>query len=170
MRCGESLMNNYLLLIGLSYVLLVMFIVWVGFYKGFGTKSKILISLLLPAIYYLHWFGLQQSKGWPSDQTLPTQFELISADIVEPNQSKEVLGNIHLWIRPEEDDAPRSYILPYSRDLHKRLFEAKQRTTQGRRQIGLLSGSDSREGGSDIGGGMKLGFKNAPRRRLPAKK
>ena len=146
-----------------------MFIVWTGFYRGFGTKSKIIISAVLPLIYYLHWMGLQQSKGWPSDQILPTQFELISADVVEPNQSKEIRGNIHLWIRLKDDGDPRAYTLPYSRDLHKRLFEAKQRTAQGRRQIGLLSGSDSREGGSDIGGGMKLGFKNAPRRRLPAK-
>ena len=153
----------------MSYALIVMFIVWIGFYKGFGTKSKIIISALLPLIYYLHWMGLQQSKGWPSDQTLPSQFELISADVVEPNQFKEIEGNIHLWIRPEEDGAPRTYILPYSRDLHKRLFEAKQRSAGGRRQIGLLSGSDSSEGGADIGGEMKLGFRNAPRRRLPAK-
>jgi len=170
MQCGATLMSNYLLLIGLSYALLVLFIVWVGFYKGFNTTAKILISVLLPAIYYLHWIGLQQSKGWPSDQILPSQFELISADVIEPNQSKDLKGNIHLWIRPAEDGAPRAYILPYSRDLHKRLFEAKQRTEQGRRQIGMLSASDSQEGGSDIGGGMKLGFKNAPRRRLPRKK
>lgn len=147
-----------------------MFIVWVGFYKGFGSKTKILISLILPFIYYLHWMGLQQSKGWPTDQSLPAKFELISADVVEPNQSKSIEGNIHLWIRPGDDGAPRAYILPYSRDLHKRLFETKQRSAQGKRQMGVLSASDSREGGSDVGGGMKLGFKNAPRRRLPAKK
>ncbi len=163
-------MNNYLLLIGISYTILVMFIVWVGFYKGFGTKSKILISLVLPLIYFFHWMGLQQSRGWPSDQTLPTQFELISADIVEPNQSKQIKGNIHLWVRPSESGAPRAYILPYTRELHQRLFEAKKRSAEGRMQLGMLSGSNSREAGADVGGGMKLGFKNAPRRRLPAKR
>ncbi len=163
-------MNNYLLLIGLSYVLLVVFIVWVGFYKGFGTKAKILISLILPLIYYLHWMGLQQSKGWPSDQTLPSQFELISADVLEPNQHKDIKGNIHLWLRPRENGTPRAYILPYSRDLHKRLFEAKQRMEEGRMQIGMLTGNDSKGSGSEVGGGMRLNFRNAPRRRLPAKR
>jgi len=62
--------NDSLLLISSSYILLVMFIVWVGFYKGIGSKTKILISLLLPIIYYLHWMGLQESKGWPTDQGL----------------------------------------------------------------------------------------------------
>jgi len=163
-------MNNYLLLIGISYALVAMFIVWVGFYKGFGTKSKIVISTILPLIYFLHWMGLQQSKGWPSNQTLPTQFELISADVVEPNQSKQIDGNIYLWVRPNEDGAPRAFILPYTRELHQRLFEAKQRSAQGRMQLGKLSGSNSREAGADVGGGMKLSFRNAPRRRLPAKK
>ncbi|MEE9310217.1 MAG: hypothetical protein V3U64_04295 [Cocleimonas sp.] len=163
-------MNDYLLLISISYALLVVFIVWVGFYKGFGTKSKILISLMLPLIYYIHWMGLLQSKGWPSDQTLPTQFELISADIVEPNQTKQIVGNIHLWIRPGDNGAPRAYILPYTRELHKRLFEAKQRSAEGRTQLGTLSGGNSREAGANVGGGMKLSFRNAPRRRLPAKR
>lgn len=162
-------MNNVFLLLSISYVLLAVFVIWSIFGKRFSAIQKIMISLLLPLVYFLHWSGLQQTKGWPSDQTLPTKFELISADIVEPNQSKKIKGNIHLWIRPDDNGAPRAYILPYTRELHKRLFEARQRITEGRAQIGTLSDSGSREGGASIGGGMKLGFKNAPRRRLPPK-
>ena len=125
--------------------------------------------MLLPLIYYLHWIGLQNTRGWPSDQTLPSKFELISADVVEPSQLKNIQGNIHLWIKPDEKGAPRAYILPYTRELHKRLFEARQRLTQGKAQIGFLYDSASRESGASIGGGMKLKFKNAPRRRLPPK-
>ena len=162
-------MNNYLLLISFSYIALVVFIIWTGFGKRFSGKTKILISLLLPVVYYLHWMGLQDSKGWPSDQTLPTQFELISADIVEPNPLNEVTGSIHLWIRPTDNGAPRSYALGYSRELHKKLFDTKQRIAQGRRQIGLLYDEGSAQSGTNIGGGMKLGFRNAPRKRLPPK-
>ncbi len=96
------------------------------FNKQPGVKVKIAISLLLPVLYYFHWFGLQQSKGWPSDQNLPSQFELITADVVEPNPLKGVEGNIHLWIRHDEDQTPRAYILPYTRALHKNLHKAKQ--------------------------------------------
>jgi hypothetical protein len=162
-------MNNYLLLISISYVALAVFVMWISFGKRPSMKFKIILSLLLPAVYYLHWIALQQSKGWPSDQTLPTQFELISADVVEPNPNIGLKGGIHLWIRPTDNGAPRAYALNYSRELHKKLFDTKQQIAQGRRQIGLLYDNDSGQSGASIGGGMKLGFKNAPRKRLPAK-
>jgi len=60
--------------------------------------------------------------------------------------------------------------LDYSRDLHQRLFETKKRMTSGRRQIGLLyDSSNTGQSGASIGGGMKLKFRNAPRKHLPPK-
>ncbi len=162
-------MNNYLILLTISYSLILVLMVWMWLNKSLEFKGKLLLSLLLPVIYYFHWNALQQSKGWPSDQTLPSQFELISADVVEPNSLKKITGNIHLWIRPNENEAPRAFILPYTRDLHKSLFKAKQAMSHGRGQIGRLFDSSSRQRGSDIGGGMKINFVNAPRRRLPPK-
>lgn len=162
-------MNNYLILISISYIAVIVLICWLGFGKRLSVTSKILIAILLPLVYFLHWTGLQESKGWPSDQTLPTQFELIGADIQEPNSLKDIKGNIHLWIRPEDNGAPRAYALPYSRDLHKKLFDTKRRIAQGRRQIGLLYDQSSGQSGVNIGGNMKLGFRNAPRKRLPPK-
>ena len=154
-----------------SYVALVLFVVWSLFGKRFTTLQKIIICLLLPLVYFWHWTSLQRTKGWPSDQSLPAQFELISADIVEPNPLEGISGNIHLWIRPSENDPPRAYLLSYSRDLHQRLFETKKRIAAGRRQIGLLfDESDAGQSGASIGGGMKLKFRNAPRKHLPRKK
>jgi len=162
-------MNQSFLLLSLSYVGLAVFVVWAIFGKRFSSRHKIIVSLLLPIIYYFHWNSLQETKGWPSDQTLPTQFELISADIVEPNAHERISGNINLWIRPSDNGPPKAYALPYSRDLHKRLFETKQRIAEGRRQIGLLHDNDAGQSGASIGGGMKLRFRNAPRKPLPPK-
>ncbi len=159
---------SHFLILSISYVLLAVFVVWIAFGKRFSGMHKVFLSLLLPAIYFLHWQGLNETKGWPTDETLPTQFELISADIVEPNPLKKVEGNINLWVRPEEDGPPRSYSLPYSRDLHKRLFETKKRMAEGRKQVGLLS-PDGGGSGASVGGGMRLGFRNAPRKHLPPK-
>ncbi|MEE9327198.1 MAG: hypothetical protein V3U71_07860 [Cocleimonas sp.] len=166
----NNLMNHYLILLTISYSLLFLLLVWMWFNKKLSVKGKIALSLLLPFLYYFHWHGLQESKGWPSDQHLPSQFELISADVVEPNQLKEVLGNIHLWVRPNENESPRAYVLPYTRALHSNLHKAKTAMSHGRTQIGLLFDGSSRERGANIGGGMKLQFRNAPRRRLPPKK
>lgn len=163
-------MTGHFLLMSLSYVALVVFVIWAVFGKRFSIFHKTLICLLLPLIYYFHWTSLQQTKGWPSDQSLPTQFELISADIVEPNPLENNAGNIHLWIRPSEKDPPRAFKLAYSRDLHKKLFDTKKRIASGRRQIGLLYDDSAGQSGTSVGGGMKLDFKNAPRRTLPPKK
>ena len=164
-------MNAPFLLMSLSYVALVLLVAWSVFGKRFNMTNKVIICLLLPLIYYFHWTSLQQTKGWPSDQPLPTQFELISADIVEPNPLENSSGNIHLWIRPSETDSPRAYVLNYSRDLHQRLFETKKRIASGRRQVGLLfDNSNTGQSGASIGGGMKLKFRNAPRKHLPRKK
>jgi hypothetical protein len=76
-----------------------------------------------------------------------------------------------LWIRPTENSSPRAYKLDYSRDLHQRLFETKKRISSGRRQIGLLFDiSNAGQSGASIGGGMKMKFRNAPRKHLPPKK
>jgi len=157
------------LLLSISYVLPIVLIAWLGFGKHLGIKTKVLLALLLPLLYFLHWAGLQHSKGWPSDQTLPLRFELISADILEPNPLKEIKGNIHLWIRPDQDQTPRAYILPYSRALHKKLFETKQRVAEGRTQMGILTDEASGGSGASLGNGRKLDFQDMPQRRLPPK-
>ena len=162
-------MNSYLILISLSYIAVIVLVVWLGFGKRLSVLSKITLALLLPLVYFLHWTGLQEIKGWPSDQNLPSQFELIGADIQEPNPLKDIKGNIHLWIRPEDNGPPRAFALTYSRELHKKLFDTKRRIAQGRRQIGLLYDQNSGQSGVSIGGNMKLGFRNAPRKRLPPK-
>lgn len=163
-------MNNSFLILSLSYVCLTLFVVWAIIGKRFSPINKVIISLLLPAVYFIHWNNLQETRGWPSDQTLPIQFELISADVVEPNPLENSSGNIHLWIRPTNNSSPKAYVLPYSRELHKKLFETKKRIAGGSRQIGLLYDSDSGQSGASIGGGMKLGFRDAPRKRLPPKR
>ena len=163
----------YPILISISYVLPVALIIWLWFGQHLQIKkrvmSKLVLTLLLPLLYFLHWTGLQHSKGWPSDQTLPARFELISADILEPNSLKEIKGSIHLWVRPKDNQPPRAYILPYSRGLHKKLFETKQRMAAGRTQIGLLYDESSGGSGASVGSSQKLDFQDMPQKRLPPK-
>ncbi len=160
----------YQILLGFSYVLPLFLVIWLWFGSKLGNKSKLVISLLLPLLYYFHWTGLKQSKGWPADTQLPERFELISADVVEPNTLKDVTGNIHLWVRTKNHAAPRAYVLPYSRALHKMLFETKQKINAGRAQMGLVYESGSGGSGANLGSGLKLNFKDTPRSHLPPKK
>ena len=160
---------NTLLILSVSYVLLTVITVWLWFGNVLGPKGKVALSLILPIVYYPHWMGLVQSIGWPSSQELPERFELISSDIIEPNDYMKVPGNIHLWVRTRANTPPRAYSLPYSRELHDELTATRQRSAQGRRQVGSLSNSDSRGRGTNIAGGKTLEFHSEPKKRLPAK-
>jgi len=162
---------NYFILLSFSYAIPIALLIWLWFGGHLGRKGKLAASILLPMLYFVHWSGLQQTQGWPAEQGLPTRFELISADVQEPDPIRKLVGNIHLWVRPEgsENKKPRAYSLPYSRELHKLLFETKQRVAQGQTQMGLLYSEESGGSGAAIGNGMKLDFKDAPRRQLPPK-
>ena len=114
--------------------------------------------------------GLKHSEGWPTEQALPSQFELLSADIIEANKFSGTKSSIHLWLRPDGNSQPRSYKMPYSRTLHKMLFETKQRIDLGHTQLGILYEEGVSGKGISIGSGKRLEFVDAPRNRLPAKR
>jgi len=161
---------NYHLLLSLGYVLPVALGLWLYFKKQMPMPAKLLLAALLPLVYFLHWVGLKETEGWPTGQSLPIQFELISADIVESNKLMGVEGSIHLWVRPDGHRQPRSYRLAYSRDLHKKLFETKQRIDQGYSQLGILYEEESGGKGVSLGSGKRLDFEDSPASRLPAKR
>lgn len=151
-----------------AYVLPLLLLVWLWLSANIPMRAKLLVTLCLPLIYTLHWFGLQNLRGWPSQQALPERFELIAADVVEPSQTKNHDGKIHLWVRLESDGEPRVYGLPYSRQLHKMLFETKQRMNVGQTQMGRLYDASSNRGAA-VGNNQKLEFQNATRATLPPK-
>ena len=160
---------NYPLLLSLGYIFPLAFLVWLYLNKPLSLTAKLLTAMVLPLIYGVHWLGIQQYTGWPSEQTLPTRFELISADVIEPNRLNQVEGVIHLWLRPEGEHQPRAYRLPYSRALHKKLFETKQRIKQGHSQLGILYEAETTGKGVNLGSGHRLDFQDLTKGRLPPK-
>lgn len=152
----------------LAYALPVALLVWLWLVSRLSVRVKVLVTLLLPLVYGLHWQGLQNVKGWPTHQALPEAFELIAADVVEPKAGEGVEGAINLWIRPETTGEPRVHALPYTREVHKMLFETKQRMAAGQTQVGVLRETDSGQGAA-LGNGQRLEFQNATRTLLPPK-
>jgi len=151
-----------------AYVLPLCLLVWLWLSVNIKSRTKLLLTLCLPVIYAVHWYGLQSLRGWPANQSLPNQFELIAADVVEPEASQNRDGKIHLWIRQKNNGEPRVYGLPYTRQLHKILFETKQRMEAGQIQMGRLYDASSNRGAA-IGNNQKLEFQNATRAMLPPK-
>lgn len=152
----------------LAYVIPLVLLVWLWLASRLSVRVKLLVTVVLPLLYGLHWQGLQDVKGWPAHQALPEEFELIAADVVEPKSGESIEGAINLWIRPESDGAPRVHALPYTREMHKMLFATKQRMNAGQAQVGLLRHADSGQGAA-LGNGQRLEFQNAARTLLPPK-
>lgn len=152
----------------LAYALPVALLVWVWLSGKVAKRFKLLLSLCLPLLYAAHWYGLQNLRGWPAYESLPTQFQLLAADVVEPDNAKQNAGRINLWLRLNEAGEPRAYSLPYTRELHKMLFDTKQRMQAGQTQVGRLYDASSNRG-TAIGNNQKLEFQNAMRAKLPDK-
>lgn len=157
------------IILNLAYILPLAVLVWL--WSGFrlALPAKLLLTLLLPVFYGLHWFGLQANKGWPADVSLPEQFQLLAADVVEPRQGSDD-GAIYLWVR-QDDDEPRVHALPYTRKLHETLHNARERMEQGRTQVGVLMDEENAGSkGARLGNGRTLEFRDRARGNLPPKR
>jgi hypothetical protein len=153
-----------------AYILPLLLLAWLWLGSNASAAVKILVSLLLPLFYLLHWIGIEQTRGWPAEEPLPDVFEMIAADVIEPGRQGYDKGVIHLLIRPEGSAEPRVHALPYSRELHNMLHEVRERIAAGRPQTGILRDSGQAGSGSPVGRDRTLEFiDSGKRRQLPPK-
>jgi hypothetical protein len=153
-----------------AYILPLLLLVWLWLRCNTATGVKLAITLLLPLFYLLHWIGIEQTRGWPANTPPPDRFEMIAADVIEPGRHGDREGVIHLLIRHDDSPKPRLYAVPYSRELHTMLFEARERIAAGRPQIGILRDGGKGGSGAPVGDGRNIEFMDAgTRHMLPPK-
>jgi hypothetical protein len=126
-----------------------------------------ILLALLPVFYLLHYLGLQQLLGWPSDAAPPQRFELLAEQVVEPEPQRNAPGAVYLWLREPGDDRPRAYRLPYTKPLHQEVAAAGQRRADGRPQLGERRTPTAQSQSGD--GGRTLSFRDQPPASLPHK-
>ncbi len=149
-----------------AYILPLLLIVWLWLGSDAATPLKLVITLLLPLFYLLHWIGIEQTRGWPASTSPPDRFEMIAADVIEPGRHGDREGVIHLLIRHDDSHQPRLYAVPYSRELHTMLFEARERIAAGRPQIGIMRDGSQGGSGAPVGNGRSIEFVDAGKRRM----
>lgn len=157
------------LILVLAYAVPVVLLVSGWLVWGQRSWFRVLVLVVLPVFYILHFKGLEMIEGWPSDTGLPEVFELLSSDVVEPNMEREQAGQIHIWAKVEGQLEPRAFILPYDRDLHEMLFRAKRKLDQGIRQQGRFRGREKTGAGVSASSDRELEFGDVPPRVLPPK-
>lgn len=90
------------------------------------------------------WSPLDSYLGWSTREKLPTKFEIIWADIREPNNRTGDEGAIYLMVKVLKESRergvldyrnkpvePRLYELPYSRGMHQQMEEAQKMIANG---------------------------------------
>jgi len=157
-----------LTLLGL-YIVPFLVVLWLWLTRDRSANLRIAALLLLPILYYAYWKAIEHREGWPADERLPNQFELIGSSIIEPDSTRSFSGRIFIWAKVKGRTEPRSYVLPYTRKLHKMLFEAEQRIRDGVRQRGVILGREQRGKSISIGRKRHLMFENSLTGVLPPK-
>ena len=133
------------------YVLLMVLLSWsiIGIKGRWITKGLFMaIAIWFSVTLY---YSFHNFMGWPTEETINTQHsQLIWFQIKEPSKVSNYPGAIYLWLReiPEsekiegltlkqlsdpmvwfiypDEDAPRAYKIPYSKERHKKLREAAE--------------------------------------------
>lgn len=133
--------------------------------------AVILLLASLPLFYVAHYLLLQQLPGWPSDDTVPAEFELLAFDISEPDPASAYRGEILMWVRSGHDATPRVHRLEYRKSLHQALSNAGEMQAAGRPQVGhrVTAGTKPADAGGSERPGESIRFSDAERRGLPAK-
>ncbi|MDE2371249.1 MAG: hypothetical protein KGN16_19930 [Burkholderiales bacterium] len=104
---------------------------WPGWLKG--------LLVVGVTLFYFHAYeAIREVWGWPAAETLPERFVLLAAVIDEPTAKQP--GAIYVWVNALEDGKPaaqpRAYRLPYAKDLHGLLNDAKKKIRDGVSQVG----------------------------------
>lgn len=151
-----------------SYVVLAALLLSINLWARVRWWIKASVTVVVTAFFFVSFVSVEALLGWPTDQDLPDRFELVYAKIVEPNPASQNPGAIYVWAMAlpgagpvDEDDIytpgvidtrpllglmPRAYRLPYSRGMHKKVFDARTKLMGGVPQIGLKARKKRKSG------------------------
>lgn len=168
--------GHHSIAIPLGFIIMAGMLCWhIAHAEGrWGVKLALTVLLI--------GFGLEVSgaldsyAGWPTDEQMPENAQLLGAIIREPSPRVGDQGAIYVWVRPlvppvsgllretPSPDEPRAFRLPYSREMHEEMEAAMQAIRQGQ-TIGLRRGhhkghpgQGSGQGGEGQGNGLGNGM------------
>ena len=101
-----------------------------------GPRWALRLPLIVatPLLALAVWWQLSQRDGWPTGAR-PVDGSAFVAGIVRAPTPGDA-GAIYLWTQPPNSDTPRSYRLPYSPQLERKVAQAAQAAKHGQR-VGL---------------------------------
>ena len=173
-------MNAEIFFIIICYVALAFLLVLFNLRTSFHWIFKSSMIGIVTLFYILTYNSFKEIVGWPTADILPERFRLIAAQIYEPNALLNSEGSIYLWLTNMDNLAglgtPRSYELPYGKEIHEKVSKALVDIKNGIPQMG--ENGDEEEGGilsqilerkKVIAKSQNLNFFDMPNQLLPEK-
>lgn len=134
-------------------------------------------ALLLTGVAVFYFFAddvVHNLSGWPTIDALPERFTLLAVVIEEP--SNKTSGALYVWVNAIENGKPvpqpRSYKLPYAKDLHAVLNEGMKKARQGVTQMGTAVPKAGKKGLNWLRPGrdeQEIKIRDMPAPQLPEK-
>ena len=102
--------------------------------------AAIVVTTVFFGVTYQAINGLM---GWPTTQKAPYRFNLVSSRITEPDRLHRIPGFIYLWTEELDNNnvpsgRPRSYQIPYSEVLARKVSDAQEKRNQGVEVMGRI--------------------------------
>lgn len=131
-------MTYSILGLALSYALLLAILLVLVFLSTIKTRLKMLLLLASFAFYFIHYQSLLSYQGWPAQDEIPAEFDLLHAVNIEPNKKIYEPGKMYWWVMDKTTPGavPRAYELPYQQSIHQAVEEVIKEQEQGKKYVG----------------------------------
>lgn len=118
-------MINYYNAVGIG--LLIYFVVsaitvWAVVKTEVHWSWRALMLISLPYLGFIIYWASINLQGWPIAYA-DEKGQVMAIKIIEPNPAIQDKGAINFWIMQEEENRPRAFFIPYSKEAHKKLVE-----------------------------------------------
>lgn len=135
-------MHIGLIVLSMLYAALTFLVLALLLRTRLAPRWKTLLIVAFTGFAIVSHSAWQQMAGWPTKAPLPERFLYHAASIREPNPATNDPGLIHLWATELRADGPapepRAYELPYTKEDHHEIQQARERIRQGLPQVGRM--------------------------------
>jgi hypothetical protein len=130
------MLSTPVIALGAAYVVVAVLLLSLNLTSLWRWWIKASAIIVTTAFFGISVQAINGLTGWPTTQKLPARFNVLWTAIVEPDKKTNNPGWIYLWAA--ELDAnnvpatrPRSYQLPYSDSLMRKITQAQEKRERG---------------------------------------
>ncbi len=131
-----------------AYILIAVLLLSLNLYSKWSWQVKAGSILITTVFYVVSYVSFAPLLGWPTEQTPPNNFRLISAHVQQPDKISGDDSAIYLWLTHIEDlskiSPPRAYRFPYSNELYEKIVIANAKLNKNIALLGEISEPEER--------------------------